>query len=218
MAIAGFGGVRPPDLGDRRPTGLTGTAAPRTKPAGAPAPLPTAPAGSSFAPLPVDRTITQWGPSKEFGQPLRPGSFNRTAGISIYDPDRRGGGWEPRHPWEEPRKGEPGFGGTPAPTPTEAAPTTEPEPQTFFERFPTPQDAWQDWIARMGQFLARDPSETPNFPGPWGNVGGSGAAGAPGLTTEERLRELLGDSPGTDEIIRKMEERGKGTFYGIQAN
>ena len=106
--------------------------------------------------------------------------------------------------------------GSPGWTDPEPAPTSQ--VGDYLERFPTPQLAWQDWIKRMGQYLARDPSETPNFPGPWGNVGGSGAAGTPGLTTEEKLRELMGDSPGTDEIIRKMDERGKGTFYGIQAN
>ena len=151
MAIAGFGGVRPPDLGDRRPTGLTGTATPRTKPVPYAPPTPNAPTG-----------------------------FGGTAGISIYDPNRRGGGGEPspRGPWDEPRKGEPGFGGTPAPTPTEAAPTPEPEPQTFFEKFPTPQDAWKDWLGRMGKFLARQPGETPNFPGPWGDRS-SALAGLP---------------------------------------
>lgn len=102
-------------------------------------------------------------------QPTSPTSFGSTAGISIYDPSRRGGGGEPGSPWEEPQKGEPGWGGgTPSPTPGPAEPAPEEKPQTFFEKFPTPQEAWQDWIGRMGQFLARQPGETPNFPGPWG--------------------------------------------------
>ena len=62
--------------------------------------------------------------------------------------------------------------GSPGWTDPEPAPTSQ--VGDYLERFPTPQLAWQDWIKRMGQFLARQPGETPNFPGPWGSPTGSG--------------------------------------------
>ena len=209
MAIAGFGGVRPPDLGGRRPTGFTGTAAPRTKPASAPYTSPNAPAGSSFLQRPIfeenPMTFTQFGPM-ERGQ-LRP------TGISIWDPEGRGGGPGRPRPWDEPRKGEPGFGGTPMPTPTEE-PTPEPEsqPQTFFEKFPTPQDAWKDWLSRMGKFLARQPGEVPNFPGPWGS-GRTGGRDTDSRGRTDWLKELLGRG----ERGLMPEDDSSAPFRGIRA-
>ena len=126
---------------------------------------------------------------------VQPTDFAGTAGISIYDPERRGGGPRRPSPWDEPRKGEPGFGGTPTPTPTEE-PTPEPEsqPQTFFERFPTPQDAWKDWLSRMGKFLARQPGEVPNFPGPWGAAQTSDEARQAAAQGEVRGRREIAPS------------------------
>ncbi len=183
---AGFGGVRPPDLGDRRPTGLTGTATPRTKPASVPYTPPNAPAGSSFLPRQIfdenPMTFTQFGPI-ERGQ-LRPTSFGSVAASPInisyrhpFDPRS-----DPNDPWA--RKGA-GTGFTPPEPATAPEPEPESQPQTFFERFPTPQDAWQDWIKRMGQFLARQPGETPNFPGPWG-AGPTGRSGPSPITPGPR--------------------------------
>ena len=102
---------------------------------------------------------------------IRPTSFGSTVDSSTnisyrspFDPRN-----DPNDPWA--RKGAgPGF--TPPEPTTAPEPEPESQPQTFFERFPTPQDAWQDWIKRMGQFLARQPGETPNFPGPWGSPSG----------------------------------------------
>ncbi len=105
---------------------------------------------------------------------IRPTSFGSTVDSSTlnipyrspFDPRN-----DPNDPWA--RKGA-GVGFTPPSTPT-VEPTPEPEaqPQNFFERFPTPQEAWKDWLSRMGQFLARQPGEVPNFPGPWGSPTGS---------------------------------------------
>ena len=168
MAIAGFGGVRPPDLGGRRPTGFTGTATPRTKPTSDPYTPPNAPAGSSFLPRPIfdenPMTFTQFGPI-ERGQ-LRPTGFGGTAASPTTMPAPRAPGDPRRDPWED--KGTTSTGPE-SPDGTDPAPSTPPA-QTFFEKFPTPQEAWKDWIARMGQFLAREPGEAPNFPGPWGPV------------------------------------------------
>ena len=102
-------------------------------------------------------------------QPTSPTDFGGTAAspTTMRAPMAPG---DPRRdlndPWAAKGAG-PGF--TPPPTPA-TPPTPESQPQTFFEKFPTPQDAWKDWLSRMGQFLARKPGEVPNFPGPWGDT------------------------------------------------
>ncbi|KKL86816.1 hypothetical protein LCGC14_1940980, partial [marine sediment metagenome] len=99
-------------------------------------------------------------------RPTSPTDFGGTAASPTTMPAPMAPG-DPRRdesdPWAAKGAG-PGF--TP-PTPA-TEPTPESQPQTFFEKFPTPQDAWKDWLSRMGQFLARQPGEVPNFPGPWG--------------------------------------------------
>ena len=125
-----------------------------------------------------------------FGR-IRPTSFGSTVDSSTlnipyrspFDPRN-----DPNDPWA--RKGAgPGF--TPPEPATAPEPEPESQPQTFFERFPTPQEAWQDWIARMGQFLARQPGETPNFPGPWGTPQTSDEARQAAAKEEVRRRREI---------------------------
>ncbi|KKL47840.1 hypothetical protein LCGC14_2331530 [marine sediment metagenome] len=133
---------------------------------------------------------------------IRPTSFGSTVDSSTnisyrspFDPRN-----DPNDPWA--RKGAgPGF--TPPEPTTAPEPEPESQPQTFFERFPTPQDAWQDWIKRMGQFLARQPGETPNFPGPWG-AGPFGSGGAPTTPGPRGIEEWRGTG-------------GEGAGYGAGA-
>ena len=98
---------------------------------------------------------------------VQPTNFSDTAASptsipyrSPFDPRN-----DPNDPWAAKGAG-PGF--TPPEPAVEPTPEPESQPQTFFEKFPTPQDAWKDWLGRMGKFLARQPGEVPNFPGPWG--------------------------------------------------
>ena len=105
-------------------------------------------------------------------------------------------GFGPRGPYEPPLKATPDPSGPNWPG-TGGAPSTPGFPGLTAEQEllnKGPKAVWDDWLQRMGGFLAATPRETPNFgdwnyhftapgsakPNPWGDGGGEGNRSAAG--------------------------------------